>query len=333
MNAFLSVLQRRPRTPPPVWFMRQAGRFLPEYRALRKGHEFLDLCTDPALIAETTLMPVSLLDVDAAIFFSDILIFLPALGFGLEFKEGEGPKITKPSGWLDFKVLNPDRQMKSVLEGMRRTREALPDGKSLIGFAGGPWTILSYLVEGGGSRNFEEVKSLLYGEPGLFVQVLKKMGESVSLFLQAQQANGAQVVQIFDTWAGQLPYAYFERYYLPVLYKIIEEAARHTPVIYFGLNLTPYYPLLKELPISCLGLDTPASFAQARAIFGPEFPLQGNMDPTVLLASEEAVKAEVRRVKAEAAPNPHIFNLGHGVLPQTPVGRAVTAIRSVRSTD
>ena len=154
MNAFLSVLQRRPLSPPPVWFMRQAGRFLPEYRALRKGHEFLDLCTDPALIAETTLMPVNLLDMDAAIFFSDILIFLPALGFGLEFKEGEGPKITKPSGWLDFKVLNPDRQMKSVLEGMRRTREALPDGKALIGFAGGPWTILSYLIEGSGSSEF-----------------------------------------------------------------------------------------------------------------------------------------------------------------------------------
>jgi uroporphyrinogen decarboxylase len=333
MNAFLSVLQRKPQGTPPVWFMRQAGRFLPEYRALRAKHPFLKMCNEPDLIAETTLMPVHLLDVDAAIFFSDILIFLPALGFGLEFVEGEGPKITKPSDWTGFKALDPEKHMKDVLEGMRKTRQALPEGKALIGFAGGPWTILSYLVEGGGSRNFEEMKSLLYAEPDLCVKVLKKMGESVSLFLQAQQAHGAHAVQIFDTWAGQLPYPHFERYYFPVLNKIVEEVVRHTPVIYFGLDLTPYYPLLKELPISCLGLDTPASFVQARAHFGSGFPLQGNMDPVVLLASEEAVKTEVRRIKTEAAPNPHIFNLGHGVLPQTPVGRALTAIREIRRTD
>jgi uroporphyrinogen decarboxylase len=330
VNRILSVLKKTPSGAPPVWFMRQAGRFLPEYRALRTKHPFLKMCNEPDLIAETTLLPVHILDVDAAIFFSDILIFLPALGFGLEFIEGVGPKITKSSDWMQFKVLDPEKQMKNVLGGMRRTRDALPDGKALIGFAGGPWTILSYLVEGGGSRNFEEVKSLLYAEPDLFIKVLKKMGESVSLFLQAQQAHGAHVVQIFDTWAGQLPYHYFERYYFPILHKIVEEVVRHTPVIYFGLNLTPYYPLLKELPISCLGLDTPASFAQARAHFGSSFPLQGNMDPVVLLAGEEAVKSEVQRIKTEAAPNPHIFNLGHGVLPQTPVGRAITAIREIR---
>jgi uroporphyrinogen decarboxylase len=333
VNKFLSVLKKTPAQTPPVWFMRQAGRFLPEYRALRAKHPFLEMCGEPDLIAETTLLPVHLLDVDAAIFFSDILIFLPALGFGLEFVEGVGPKITKPSDWMQFRTLDPERQMMNVLAGMRRTRDALPGDKALIGFAGGPWTILSYLVEGGGSRNFEEVKSLLYAEPEIFVKVLKKMGECVSNFLQAQQAHGAHAVQIFDTWAGQLPYHHFERYYFPVLYKIVEEVVRHTPVIYFGLNLTPYYPLLKELPISCLGLDTPASFAQARAYFGSGFPLQGNMDPVALLAGEEAVKAEVRRIKAEAAPNPHIFNLGHGVLPATPVGRAITAIREIRRSD
>jgi uroporphyrinogen decarboxylase len=330
MTLMLDVLQGRRAGVPPVWFMRQAGRFLPEYRALRERHPFLTMCHDPGLIAETTLMPVRRLDVDAAIFFSDILIFLPALGFGLEFKEGEGPVIGKPARWTDFPALDPEKQLKGVLEGMRQTRAALPQGKTLIGFAGGPWPLLSYLAEGGSSRNFETAKALLFGEPETFVKVLDRLGESVLRFLQAQQASGAQVVQIFDTWAGTLPFAHYERYYLPVLHRIVEAAARATPVIYFGLNLTPYYPLIRELPITALGLDTPASFARAREVFGSAFPLQGNLDPTVLLASDTAVEEEVRRVKAEAGPNPHIFNLGHGVLPPTPVGRAATAIRAVR---
>jgi uroporphyrinogen decarboxylase len=333
MTPILDVLQGRKAASPPVWFMRQAGRFLPEYRALRERHPFLTMCHEPGLIAETTLMPVRLLDVDAAIFFSDILIFLPALGFGLEFVEGEGPVITKPRRWTDFPSLDPEKQLKGVLEGMRQARAGLPSGKTLIGFAGGPWTILSYLAEGGSSKNFETAKALLFGEPETFVKVLDRLGESVLRFLLAQQAAGAQVVQLFDTWAGTLPYAHYEQYYLPVLYRIVEAAAKATPVIYFGLNLSPYYPLIRQLPITALGLDTPASFVRAREVFGSAFPLQGNLDPTVLLTSDTAVEAEVRRIKAEAGPNPHIFNLGHGVLPSTPVGRAITTIRAVRRTD
>ncbi len=332
MKKILEVLKGKPQTPPPLWFMRQAGRYLPGYQKLREKYSFLQMISDPELIAKITMEPVELFDLDGAILFSDILIILPPLGFQLKYEEGIGFEILREKKELVLKFKDPEKELNFVMKGISEIKKVLQNDKTLIGFSGGPFTVFSYLMEGKTGKELFKTKEFLYEEPELFFQKLKILSNYTKIYLQTQASYGVDCLQIFDTLLSNLPPYYFEKYYLPILYDLTEEISRYIPIIYFGLNLTSYFKLIKSLPISCLSLDTSSSFSQAREIFGSSFPLQGNLDPAVLLCSNKVIEKEVKRVKEEAFPNPHIFNLGHGVLPKTEPSKVQNAIYNVRKT-
>ncbi len=330
MKKINEVLKRKAQNPPPVWFMRQAGRYLPGYQEIRKNYSFLEMIRIPELIAKITLEPVELFDLDGAILFSDILVILPPLGYDIKYEEGVGFEILREKKEIEFKLRDPEKDLNFVFKGIKEIRKNLSPFKTLIGFAGGPFTVFSYLLEGKTGRDFYNTKEFLYEEPVLFFKKLKILSDYIKYYLQAQISYGAEVLQVFDTNAYNLPLFYFERYYFPILYGLIEEISKYTPVIYFGLYLSPYYKILKNLPISCISLDTSANFEEARNYFGEDFPVQGNLDPYVLLFSSSAISREVKRIKEEAMPNPHIFNLGHGVLPNTEPSKVKMAVMEIR---
>lgn len=330
MKKILEVLKGRKISPPPVWLMRQAGRYLPGYQEIRKNYSFLEMIKNPELIAKVTLEPVELFDLDGAILFSDILIVLPPLGFELKYEEGVGFEILKEREKIELKTKDPEKDLKFVFQGIEEIRKNLSPFKTLIGFSGGPFTVFSYLLEGKTGKDFYKTKEFLYEEPDLFFKNLKILSDYTKHYLQAQASYGAEVLQIFDTNAYNLPHYYFEKYYLPLLYDLIEEISRYIPVIYFGLHLSPFYKLIKNLPISCLSVDYSSTLSLAREVFGPSFPLQGNLDPYVLTCSSNSISREVKRLKQEANPNPHIFNLGHGVLPKTSPEKVQILVQEVR---
>jgi len=332
MKKILEVLKGKPQSPPPVWFMRQAGRYLPGYQEIRKNYNFLEMIKNPELIAKITLEPVELFDLDGAILFSDILVVLPPLGFEIIYKEGFGFEIIKEKKEVEIKIKDPEKDLNFVFKGIEEIRKNLSPFKALIGFAGGPFTVFSYLLEGKTGKDFYATKEFLYEEPELFFKNLKVLSDYTKHYLQAQASYGAEVLQIFDTNAYNLPFYYFERYYLPILYDLIEEISKYIPVIYFGLYLSPYYKIIKNLPISCISIDSSSNFDLAREYFGDGFPFQGNLDPYVLLSSNSSISKEVKRVKTDASPNPHIFNLGHGVLPNTDPSKVQIAVMEVRKT-
>ncbi|MHB8418608.1 MAG: uroporphyrinogen decarboxylase [Myxococcales bacterium] len=319
---FLRACRGLPVDATPVWFMRQAGRYLPEYRAIRERHDFLTLATTPELAAELTLQPVRRLGVDAAIVFADILLPLPPMGVPLRFAEGEGPVIDRPvASRADVERLRvPDpSELSYVAEALRLVRRELPAEVALIGFAGAPFTLASYLIEGGHSKNLERTKRLMWSDPSTWHLLLGKLAETCAAYLKLQIEAGAQAVQLFDSWVGCLAPADYDAFVLPHSARIFAALrASSAPALHFGTDTATLLPSMARAGGEVIGVDWRCPLSAARQLLGGARPLQGNLDPVALLASPEAALAAARRVLEEARGGPHIFNTGHGLLPETP---------------
>ncbi|MEU0689508.1 uroporphyrinogen decarboxylase [Streptomyces uncialis] len=320
-SAFLRACRREPVPHTPVWFMRQAGRSLPEYRKVREGTAMLDSCMRPDLVTEITLQPVRRHDVDAAIYFSDIVVPLKAIGIDLDIKPGVGPVVERPirsRADLDrLRDLTPE-DVWYVTEAIGLLTAEL-GSTPLIGFAGAPFTLASYLVEGGPSRNHEHTKALMYGDPQLWADLLDRLARITSEFLKVQIEAGASAVQLFDSWVGALAPADYRRSVMPASRKVFEAVAGYgVPRIHFGVGTGELLGLLGEAGADVVGVDWRVPLDEAARRVGPGKALQGNLDPAVLFATPEAVVAKTTEVlDAARGLEGHIFNLGHGVLPDT----------------
>jgi uroporphyrinogen decarboxylase len=325
-DRFLRALQRQPVDVTPVWMMRQAGRYLPEYRATRKkAGSFMDLCTNPELACEVTLQPLERFPLDAAILFSDILTIPDAMGLGLYFVEGEGPRFERPiRDEKQIKALgvpDPETDLRYVMDAVRTIRRELDGRVPLIGFSGSPWTLATYMVEGSSSKDFPTIKAMLYERPELLDQLLDTISRSVSLYLNAQIEAGAQTVMIFDTWGGALTPGDYCRFSLRPMEQIIqslkrENDGRKVPVILFTKNGGQWLEAMTDTGADALGLDWTTDLADARRRVGDQVALQGNLDPSVLYASPEHIREQVARVLASFGKGDgHVFNLGHGIHP------------------
>ncbi len=311
---------------PPVWLMRQAGRYLPEYRALRaRAGSFLDLCFTPEMAAEVTLQPLRRFGMDAAILFSDILVVPHALGQPVDYVEGEGPKLEPIVDGRAVAGLSATRLhdvLAPVYETVRRVRTDLPDTAALIGFAGAPWTVACYMVEGGGSKDFAAVKRFAYADPAGFAALTELLVETTAEYLLGQIAAGAEVVQIFDSWAGVLPERGFRRWVIEPTRRLvtrIKAVAPAVPVIGFPRGAGLAYPVYCcETGIDAVGLDTTVPLDVARTAMQSRLPVQGNLDPVALAVGGEALRAEALTILNALAGGPFVFNLGHGVMQETP---------------
>lgn len=305
----------------PIWIMRQAGRYLPEYRAVRQKADFLTMCKTPELAAEVTIQPVDILGVDAAIIFSDILVIPEAMGMHLEMHEGKGPIFSQPiRNEFDAKQLkniDPDIELKYVLDAVRLTKKELNNRVPLIGFSGSPWTLLTYMVEGRGSKNFTEIKKLIFNNPKLAHSILEKLSDTISVYLSAKIEAGCNAIQIFDTWGGILSQKDFLEFSLPYVQKIISQLKRNDePVIFFAKGVHHNLDTMADIGADVLGLDWTMNLGEVRKKVGHRVALQGNLDPTVLYANKNYIKQQVITVlESFGEGSGHIFNLGHGVLP------------------
>ncbi len=320
-DLFLRACKRQDVDRTPVWIMRQAGRYLPEYRAVRAKADFLTMCKTPELAAEVTVQPVDIIGVDAAILFSDILVIPEAMGMHLEMIESKGPVFPEPIRSNDdakkLKTIDPTKELKYVLDAVSLTKKILDDRVPLIGFSGSPWTLLTYMVEGKGSKNFSEVKKLIYNNPELAHSVLDKLANTVADYLSAKIEAGCDAVQIFDTWGGILSQKDFEEFSLQYVEKIISKINRKDePVIFFAKGVHFGLEKMANSGANVLGLDWTMNLGEVRKRVGDKVALQGNMDPTVLYANKDCIREEVKNVLASFGKgNGHIFNLGHGILP------------------
>ena len=323
-DRFLRACRREPVDATPVWFMRQAGRYMPEYRAIREKYSLLEICHHPELAAEVTLQPVRALGVDAAILFADILLPVIPLGLGLEFAKGEGPVIGKPVRTIEdvraLKPVNPETDLGYVMEALRLLRGEL-SGIPLIGFCGAPFTVASYIVEGGASREFLKTKTMMYSAPAVWHALMETLSSVLAEYLVAQIRAGAQAVQVFDSWVGALSPQDYEKFVLPYSQKVLQAAqAENVPVIHFGTNTTTLLPLMKRAGGDVIGLDWRIPLDDGWALLGQDVAVQGNLDPALLFAPLSEIKSRVNDVLGRAAGRPgHIFNLGHGILQHTPV--------------
>ncbi|MFJ4713996.1 uroporphyrinogen decarboxylase [Streptomyces sp. NPDC088785] len=320
-SAFLKACRREPVPHTPVWFMRQAGRSLPEYRTVREGIPMLESCMRPELVAEITMQPVRRHGVDAAIYFSDIVVPLKAIGIDLDIKPGVGPVVAHPirsrADLAQLRDLTPD-DVSYVTEAIGLLTAQL-GGTPLIGFAGAPFTLASYLVEGGPSRNHENTKALMYGDPQLWADLLDRLAEITSAFLKVQIEAGASAVQLFDSWVGALSPADYRRSVMPASEKVFRSVAHYgVPRIHFGVGTGELLGLMGEAGADVVGVDWRVPLDEAARRVGPGKALQGNIDPAILFSTPEAVEEKAREVlDAAAGLEGHIFNLGHGVLPTT----------------
>jgi len=339
-DRFLRALLRQPVDVTPVWMMRQAGRYLPEYRATRKkAGSFMDLCTNPELACEVTLQPLERFPLDAAILFSDILTIPDAMGLGLYFAEGEGPRFERPiRDEKQIKALgvsDPETDLRYVMDAVRTIRCELDGRVPLIGFSGSPWTLATYMVEGSSSKEFPTIKAMLYERPELLDQLLDTISRSVSLYLNAQIEAGAQTVMIFDTWGGALTPGDYCRFSLRPMEQIIhslkrENDGRKVPVILFTKNGGQWLEAMTDTGADALGLDWTTDLADARRRVGDQVALQGNLDPSVLYASPEHIREQVARVLASFGKGDgHVFNLGHGIHPGVNPDHAGAMIEAV----
>lgn len=308
----------------PVWIMRQAGRYLPEYRATRaKAGSFMDLCENPELACEVTLQPLERFDLDAAILFSDILTIPDAMGLGLYFAEGEGPRfktpITSTAQVEALGVPDPEDSLGYVMDAVRTIRRELNGRVPLIGFSGSPWTLATYMVEGGSSKDFGKVKGMLYSEPATLHVLLSKLAESVTQYLNAQIRAGAQAVMIFDTWGGSLSPAAYQQFSLDYMAQIVsglqrEAEGRKVPVVLFTKGGGQWLSSMADTGCDALGLDWTVNIADARARVGDRVALQGNMDPCVLYSNPEVIRKQVKEIiESYGEGSGHVFNLGHGI--------------------
>ncbi|EPJ46102.1 MAG: uroporphyrinogen decarboxylase [Osedax symbiont Rs1] len=323
-DRFLRALQRQPVDVTPVWMMRQAGRYLPEYKATRaSAGDFLSLCKNRELACEVTLQPLERFDLDAAILFSDILTIPDAMGLGLYFAEGEGPKFRKvlrtEADVNALQVPNAATDLDYVMNAVREIRSALCGRVPLIGFSGSPWTLATYMVEGGSSKDFRHIKKMMYATPDVMHELLDKLAKSVIDYLNQQILAGAQAVQIFDTWGGVLSGEMYREFSLKYMQQIVaglikEADGRKVPVILFTKNGGQWLEDMAAVGADALGLDWTTELSDARARVGGQVALQGNMDPSVLYASPDRIRQEVKNLLANYGTGAgHVFNLGHGI--------------------
>lgn len=323
-DRFLRALERKPVDCTPVWMMRQAGRYLPEYRAIREqAGSFLSLCHNAELACEVTLQPLERFDLDAAILFSDILTVPDAMGLELYFETGEGPKFRKvvrtEADVANLHVPDADSDLGYVMAAVREIRSQLSGRVPLIGFSGSPWTLGTYMVEGGSSRDFRHIKAMMYSQPEVLHAMLDKLAQSVTAYLNAQIRNGAQAVQIFDTWGGILAGPMYEAFSLNYMKQIVnglirEHEGRRVPVILFTKNGGQWLEVQAATGADALGLDWTCDLGDARKRVGDKVALQGNLDPCVLYAPADRIRAEVADTLARfGTGNGHVFNLGHGI--------------------
>jgi uroporphyrinogen decarboxylase len=326
-SQFIRCLKRQPTDYTPVWLMRQAGRYQSEYREIRKKVGFLELCKTPALAAEVTVMAVNQLGVDAGIIFADILLPLENLGLGLRFAEGDGPVLDNPiktaSDVDALRDFDPEEELGYVLEAIAQVCDEFDKKVPLIGFAGAPFTLASYAIEGGGSRNYENTKCLMYREPVVWDKLMRKLSEITSRYLIAQVKAGASAVQIFDSWVGSLSPMDYERFVLPYMKDVVNTLRGHAPVIYFGTMTNGLLRLMSQTGADVVGVDWRIDLDEGWDLIGHDKGIQGNLDPLVLFADKDEIEKQVRAIlqKADGKPG-HVFNLGHGILPRTPVENA-----------
>jgi uroporphyrinogen decarboxylase len=334
-DRFLKACRREQVDCTPAWFMRQAGRYMAEYRAIRAKHTLLEICAQPELAAEVTLQPIRAFNMDAAILFADILLPLMPMGIDLEFAKGEGPVIHNPIGSrADVEALrkvDPHESLAHVLEAVKLVRREL-DGKTpLIGFVGAPFTLASYIIEGGSSRSFTKTKRLMYSDTRTWHILMSKLGCVIADYLTAQVKAGAQAVQLFDSWVGALSPDDYREYVLPHSRFIIEQVQRTgVPIIHFGTDTATLLPLLKEAGGDVIGLDWRIDLDRGWETIGFDRAVQGNLDPAALFAPRDELERRVKIILQQAANRPgHIFNLGHGILQETPVENVKAVVEMV----
>lgn len=333
-SPFMRACRREPVPFTPIWLMRQAGRYMPEYREVRARTEFLELCKTPALAMEVTVTAAERLGVDAAIIFADILLMVEPLGLNLEFSKGEGPKIDNPvrdSADVDrLRELEDIGSLDFVCEAIRQTRRSLRPDLPLIGFSGAPFTIASYMIEGGSSRNFVHTKSLMYRDPGAWNALLSLISRALVKYLNAQVASGAQALQLFDSWVGCLSPDDYREYVLPHTRSVIQNVTKGTPVLHFGTGTSSLLELMSQAGGDVIGLDWRVRLDEAWQKLGMDVGVMGNLDPVALFAGNDHIRSEAGKILAQAGGRPgHIFNLGHGILPETPVESVIALVEMV----
>ena len=319
-SLFMKAVRRESTDTTPVWIMRQAGRYLPEYMDVRNQVTFIELCTTPELACEVTVTAREILGVDAAILFADLLPMLQPMGMDLEYVKGEGPVIHNPlkqAADVDrLTALKSVEPVHYVFDAVKLIRRALPTNIPLLGFAGAPFTLASYCIEGGGSRNYVATKSMMYNDEGAWTALMSRLVDSVILYLREQIASGCQAVQLFDSWAGSLSPGDYRRYVLPHTKRVIDAVSQEAPVINFLTGNPALLPAQREAGGQVMGVDWRIGLDDAWSIFGPDVAVQGNMDPVSLYADLPVLKQRTQDVLLQAGGRPgHIFNLGHGVMP------------------
>ncbi len=333
-SVFMRACRREPVPYTPIWLMRQAGRYMQEYREVRARMSFLELCKTPSLAAEVTVTAAERLGVDAAIIFADILLIIEPMGLKLEFSKGEGPVIHNPvRSAVDVDGLREVENVGAlgfVFDAIRETRGALRSDLPLIGFAGAPFTLASYIVEGGASKNYVHTKSLMYNDAGAWHAMMSLISRALIKYLNAQVAAGAQVLQLFDSWVGALSPDDYREYVLPHTRHVIANITAGTPVIHFGTGTAALLELLREAGGDVIGLDWRVRLDEGWRRIGHDVGVMGNLDPVALFANQDHLREQAALILAQAGGRPgHIFNLGHGILPETPVENVIALVEMV----
>ena len=335
-DRFLRACRKQDVDCTPIWMMRQAGRYLQEYRDVRKLHSFLDMCKKPELAVEVTLQPIRRFDLDAAIIFSDILLPLECMGIGLEFSDGEGPVLRNPLRTAEdverMGAIDPETDLRYVLKALEMARTELNGIVPLIGFAGAPFTLASYAIEGGGSRNYIETKKMMYTDPASFRLLMERLTDMVIAYLNAQVRHGAQAVQVFDSWVGTLSSTDYETFVLPHMKRLLASLEPSAPHIHFALGASHILKLVGSAGADVVGIDWRTPLDEAWKKLGLKKAVQGNLDPALLFGSSERLAASVHDILERAGNrNGHVFNLGHGIFPATPIDNVSLLIKSVHS--
>ena len=335
-SRFVRACRRQPVDVTPIWLMRQAGRYMPEYRKVRKDHSIVEICKTPELAAEVTVTAAERLGVDAAIIFADLLLPLEVMGLDFEFVEGDGPKIRRPVREAgSIAQLKTDRadELGYVADSIQAVCRHFGDRLPVIGFCGAPFTLASYMIEGGGSRNYVHTKSLMYRDPEAWNELMRRLIRVLSPFAAAQVQAGADAIQVFDSWVGCLSPADYARFVLPHTRTLIAELkATGVPVIYFGTGTATLLEEIKQTRVEVIGVDWRIPINQAFETLGSKFAVQGNLDPVALFAPEAELRRQTREVLKSATGRPgYIFNLGHGILPETPVENVLALVDEVHS--
>ncbi|OGP88675.1 MAG: uroporphyrinogen decarboxylase [Deltaproteobacteria bacterium RBG_16_48_10] len=331
---FLLACQRKPTSSTPIWLMRQAGRYMKEYRALRKKYSFLEMCKNPELAAEVTLQPIDQLQVDAAIIFADILLPLEPMGIELEFAKDEGPVFRQPIREMQqidkLRIINPEEDLPFLMDAIGVVRKELDGKVPLIGFSGAPFTLASYIIEGGHSKNYVLTKGIMYQDPLAWDRLMEKLSEVLIRYLNAQIRAGAQALQLFDSWVGCLSPTDYEKYVLPYSRKVIDGVNRSVPLIHFATSSSTLLERMKQAGGDVIGVDWRVDLGEAWSRIGYDVAIQGNLDPVILLGSVDLIEKEAKRILESARGRPgHIFNLGHGILPNTPVDHVKALVELV----